>query len=1492
MADDYFNPPPRKRWLRPAEFAAERLFPSQTPQGERIGWDRLDPDLKRKVEDFPSTVGYTPTITSGYRTPEEQRRLPTRQKAPDSLHTEGRALDQRIKGLSRPQITAALEYYNSDPEYRAWTHTGTAPHLHVEKRTPTRQPEPAKETAKVQPSPPEPKSSIFGRIGTSLKEGLKDTLDAPKTVARAANAALAGILTPLAQAEEAVLPKSGPLARAPGTKPTEIIQQLANQPRTELEKKLGLDVTQGIPYGEAEKAVVRKSLKAAGVDPKGTPGKIVQGVVDPVLETASGLTAPANMALLASGPAAGAAFLPGMTAGVVEGTKEAYKGFKEGDPYRASKGLMQAVIGGSGAAMITRGLSAPSSTAFSEAAKTPPKPPSGISTLDELGLLKEAKVTDKALQKALTRNPSLIQKELSNITEAFKQGSIERLEAVGRVKETVNPPKLGPRQPGVRLTHDVEVTDTYGQKLTLPQGEEYSAFRLPGKKIRLQDGYQADVDITQYKALMNQGIKVGPGGDAPIGGAKIPEMREKGFITRMKESPEIPPETKARLKGEYETYPGILKETQERWQKIVEKDPEAARRVIMLPDDTPTGRFDRGAATKALIQKYTREGQYEKAAEIIEYGGDRAHEFGSGLKGFDFLADGGPEAAVFIAGRKVRQAAKPELHQKLAPTAEKITAELNRVNQEALPTVVKEISEEISKPPVPVKKPSTGKTETGKPPILAELAPKELRPPKSAAQLLAEKIKVEKKTLPKEQHPLRDMIETLYQIAKEELPPTERTKVPSDPIKFIGQAIENRGRFGEVFEAAKEVLKKRYADKPEALARLKDLFEREITVPAYAERQLSQAVKDYLTTNKINLGQLVRDFYTKVEETRKGLTNYLVEKTGVSVGNARELAELIQAKFNRLTKDRKDQIIKSELRETKPSRTQRLLTDKMIEWSNLGALDTATYRTLVAKKLGVPALSPETARLITEKAREIQSIPADQPYARFVETTELARLILRDAPKSKAAKIRDFMVDLANIPRSVAASFDFSFALNQGYFAALRHPVEAFRAVKRSIPTAFRQRRYSDIMNEVMSHPDFEFAKASGVPFSDITLRLLGREDRFMSSLAERIPVIGALIRGSNRAYTANANKLRMDLFAKYKKLAETLGLDLHQNPTLAKQLGSWIGDLTGRSDLPSYLRGAAPLLNAFFFSPRLLWSRLKFLNAIHYLNQEPMVRREYLKTILAYTTFLGLTYSLGNLIPGVSVSRDFRNADLFKLRIRNTRLNLSSNMQSYIRFLGQFISGKYVSSATGKVITLGEGYNPLTRPEIAGRFLQSKENPVLGLIVDLMRGEDEAGRPLTVSSVIANRVAFMTLSDLYDLAKSDPWLLPLGVLSAFGAGLQTYGPPPAYEAWHKIKASPDPIQAYRDLKKQDPALASKVRMAARQETFTEFDWDLTYMKVMDGTRAKFLYEHLSKQPTDKRIEMYRDLRQKRLITDEVAEQLQVLDRYYKTQTPTDDESR
>ena len=372
--------------------------------------------------------------------------------------------------------------------------------------------------------------------------------------------------------------------------------------------------------------------------------------------------------------------------------------------------------------------------------------------------------------------------------------------------------------------------------------------------------------------------------------------------------------------------------------------------------------------------------------------------------------------------------------------------------------------------------------------------------------------------------------------------------------------------------------------------------------------------------------------------------------------------------------------------------------------------------------------------------------------------------------RSNLEKWKDIGINLANLPRAVMSSFDLSFGGRQGIFAAPTHAKEFFGSWTKQFKMFGSEKAYLKTMEEVAQNPDYLLAKESGLSFTKVGQILADREEAFATNWTDKIP----LLRGSSRAYTGFANKFRMDIFSSLVKDAKNVGLDPYKDKELSKKIGELVNTMTGRGGLPAKLQRVAPMLNALFFSPRLMASRLNLLNPLTYTQSEPFVRKQAIKSLIGFGGYITTVLTLAKL-SGAEVGLDPRSSDFAKIKVGNTRFDVMGGFQQYIRMAAQLVMGKYVSSTTGKVITLGEGYKPLTRFDILLRQIESKEAPIFSFITDLLRQQDYKGEKISVTQEVIDRFTPMVWGDLHDLAKDDPELLPWGILGIFGVGVQTY---------------------------------------------------------------------------------------------------------------------
>ena len=389
--------------------------------------------------------------------------------------------------------------------------------------------------------------------------------------------------------------------------------------------------------------------------------------------------------------------------------------------------------------------------------------------------------------------------------------------------------------------------------------------------------------------------------------------------------------------------------------------------------------------------------------------------------------------------------------------------------------------------------------------------------------------------------------------------------------------------------------------------------------------------------------------------------------------------------------------------------------------------------------------------------------------------------------RSLLQKFLDLVPELLNVPRTMVASGDMSMPLRQGVFLIRRvgHFAPAFRDMHKFF---FSERAYQALDNFIHTHPNYDLAKEHGLALMGIGDSLTNREEQFMAgALAEKIPVIGRLIRASNRAATGFLNKLRFDVFNSMIENAKRQGRDI-EDSGLVEAMTDYINTASGRGSIGK-LESAAVVMNSVFFSPRLMASRVHLIVPYKYIKADPFVRKEFLKDWFGFVGFAMAVLGLAK-FAGAKLESDPTNADWGKAKIGNTRIDPWAGFQQYARLVAQLLYGKITSSTTGVPMTLGEGYKPMTRYDIILRFGESKENPILSFVTAWLRGKNFRGEAFDTPMEIAQRFIPMVYQDIIDLAKDDPKLISIGILSNYGMGVQTYQ-----------RGVHDTVQAYRTIK-------------------------------------------------------------------------------------------
>lgn len=397
-------------------------------------------------------------------------------------------------------------------------------------------------------------------------------------------------------------------------------------------------------------------------------------------------------------------------------------------------------------------------------------------------------------------------------------------------------------------------------------------------------------------------------------------------------------------------------------------------------------------------------------------------------------------------------------------------------------------------------------------------------------------------------------------------------------------------------------------------------------------------------------------------------------------------------------------------------------------------------------------------------------------------------------------KTNDWIIDKLNIPRTLMASMDYSAPLRQGIVAGISHPRTAALAGIEMFKSSFSKQHFDNWLYEMREDPRFETMQKSELAVTDPHSPFLAaKEEAFMNNTAEKIPLIGKTLRHGNvtipgldliarseRAYVMFLNKMRVDLFNRFADRFEEKGRTFENSPKLYKAMAALINSETGRGSLGA-LNNAAPLLNALFFSPRLIASRINLLtnwaNSKWYKNTPKEIRVMYMKDMLK---FIGTGMAVLSLIKyglNSNVEDDPRSTDFGKIKQGNTRWDIWGGFQQYIRFVTQMALGEKKSTNTGQIQQLnGKGMFGETRFDAMVRFGRGKLAPVPSMFADVMAGRDAAGDQVTLSKELQTHLTPLLYQDVRDAMKDKgiQAIFTVGIPSAFGVGTSTYQQKPS----------------------------------------------------------------------------------------------------------------
>ena len=426
----------------------------------------------------------------------------------------------------------------------------------------------------------------------------------------------------------------------------------------------------------------------------------------------------------------------------------------------------------------------------------------------------------------------------------------------------------------------------------------------------------------------------------------------------------------------------------------------------------------------------------------------------------------------------------------------------------------------------------------------------------------------------------------------------------------------------------------------------------------------------------------------------------------------------------------------------------------------------------------------------TELDAEMQRLKMAQDRAKF--NLDVAIEKARWESQSPYKKFSEHVFNVIGASKSLLATGDLSAVLRQGVILTARHPALAFKAFVEMLRQAKSQSVADAWHDALISSDAYILAKNADLFLSEPMAKILAQEEIFSHNLAERIPLLGRVFKGSNRAYTAYLNKLRMDVFMQHYDSMVREGFKGKELAKEAKAMAYLINNFTGRGSLGK-AEIAAPIANMLYFAPRFVASRFNTLaNALtgYYYEtamaklqgrESVMTTRARIEAYKAIGSYIGTGMSVLALakLAGADVDTDPRSSDFGKIKIGNTRFDIWAGFQQLVVLFTRISTQAYKDSRTGEIKEMGEGRNK-NALDFALTFNRSKMSPQAGVVYDKLKGRFPDNTEFAWSKAAINQMIPLMYKDMYDIYKQEGAAKALGVTlpMTLGVGVQSYETP------------------------------------------------------------------------------------------------------------------
>lgn len=416
----------------------------------------------------------------------------------------------------------------------------------------------------------------------------------------------------------------------------------------------------------------------------------------------------------------------------------------------------------------------------------------------------------------------------------------------------------------------------------------------------------------------------------------------------------------------------------------------------------------------------------------------------------------------------------------------------------------------------------------------------------------------------------------------------------------------------------------------------------------------------------------------------------------------------------------------------------------------------------------------------------LDAIPGNDMARQLEMFPENQRQEIMDAFKERGVPL----AEISNLMRTTLTIGDFSYTFRQLARLVFAKPEKyLLPALKHNVLAFFSEQYARDTERVIKQNKYYQRGRDAGLHMNAWGKKVDPREETSLSNILKRVPLLGQLIKASERAANTSVNKLRSDRFYQYCQLIDDA---VRIDPSVdAQTFSKWTEASarlaeteTGRGNVKS-LNNAMPFLTGMMFSPRYQLSVLQYVPRA--LTAPAPIRKEAITSAIRFHVQLaalitGITALINAAGGDASAEDDPLSSDYGKIKIGSTRLDLTAGTAAWIRVIYQLAKAQRKSTTTGEIYESN-------RWDLAFNFLRTKLSPQASLLVDLLKGQTMIGEEVFDSPTkeLYERLMPLAVQDVIEAIKEQGVAGGLAAVPGiFGVGVVTY-PDKEFANWEKV---------------------------------------------------------------------------------------------------------